>query len=103
MKFTFREVQNGAENKKLYWIKNKEKTDRICLIGWGHIVNLVWDEKAQVDLAWGDWLTEFYCVSGQAEYLQRQESYLRFDLLTCHLSRTSSILGLDTCFNTALR
>lgn len=27
-------------------IKNKEEKNRNCLIGWGYIVNLVWDEKA---------------------------------------------------------
>lgn len=53
MKFTYRELQNGAGDKKLYWIKKKEETDRNYLIGWGHIVNLVWDEKTRVDLAQG--------------------------------------------------
>lgn len=81
MKFTFREGQNGAEDKKLYWIKNKEETDRNALIGWGHVVNLVWDEKARVGLALGTgWLN--FTVSGQAEHLQGQESYLSFSLLT---------------------
>ena len=62
-------------------IKNKEEKHRKQLIGWGHKVSLVWDEKGQSwvgiwELAdWTSW------VSGQEKCLQGHESYVGFDLL----------------------
>ena len=38
---------------------SKQKTNRKCMTGWGHIVNLVWDEKAKSWLgpwALADWV-----------------------------------------------
>ena len=40
--------------RSFYRIKNKEGNNRKYLIGWGHIVSLVWGEKAQNWLGlWG--------------------------------------------------
>lgn len=45
------ELQNETESRKLYRIKNKEKTRRKYLLGWDHIVTLVWVRKPRVDSA----------------------------------------------------
>ena len=50
------------------------------MFGWGHMVGVVWGEKAQSWLGiWGlaDWI---YRISSEAEYLQGPESSLSFRL-----------------------
>ena len=77
---------------------NKEEKNRKYLIGWDHIVNLVWGKKAQGWLGvWGlaDWI---YCVSGQMEYLQGHENGLSLGLLTRHPGQEQLHLGSRNLF-----
>lgn len=91
----------GRQEALIGWkLKNKGKKSRKYLIGWHLIVNLVWGEKAQSWLGIRGWAYWMYCISGQAEHLQGQESYLSFSLLMWRLGRDGSILGLECYFDT---
>lgn len=49
--------------------KEQERENRKELIGWDHIVNLAWDEKTSIALAFGDWPT------GYTAFLVKQSIY----------------------------
>ena len=54
------------------------------MIGWGHIVTLVWGEKAQRWLGLWGLATQIDCVYSQVEDLQGQKSHPSFSLLMWH-------------------
>lgn len=76
------------------------------MVVWGHVVNLVWVEKEPKNQCraqswfgvWGlvDWI---FCISGQAENLERHKSYLSFALLIWPPRQEWLILGPERYFN----
>ena len=85
----------GQKAESFSRINNK----RQIMFGWGHIVSLVWGERAPSWLGtWGlaDWI---YCMFGQREYLQGYENYLTSGLLMWRPGQKHLHLGPRNYFN----
>lgn len=103
MKWTvsfWRTAKWGGKAGRFYGIKkkNKEETNRKCFIGWGHVGNFVWGEKAQSWLGVWRLTIWIHCISGQAEHLQGQDSYLSVGLLMWHFRQEQLHLGSRKLF-----
>ena len=63
----------GKRLDTFYRIKNEEQGNRKYLIGWSHIINLVWGEKTQSWLGLWGLADQIHCIFDQGKHLERHK------------------------------